>query len=201
MSVAAGWKVISHGAGWAAWADAPVNSVAAALARSLAPAKNFLIAVINSQFLAIGPQEYRTTPGRESRKVPRLVQTILYLPLQERSGGNRAAFLRASAAAHLAAAAAVAARWSASGGVSGQNAPGGRNSGEFGREKRTNCLGRGRPAVVSSFTCPWRGLKCRDSQWSRHELLALGTWAFETWALERWAFEKLGEGHPSRCSV
>jgi len=175
--------------------------VAAALARSLAPARNFLIAVIISQFLAIGPQEYRTTPGRESRKVPRLVQTILYLPLQERSGGNRAAFLRASAAGHF----------GGGRGGGGSRKPERRSAlakcagrSQFGRiwhGKAHNCLGRGRPAVVSSFTCPWRGLKCRDSQWSRHELLALGTWAFKAWAFETWAFEKLGEGHPSRCRV
>ncbi|BCG96218.1 hypothetical protein MesoLj131a_50820 [Mesorhizobium sp. 131-2-1] len=48
MSVAAGWKVISQGCGWAAWADAPAKTVAAAAAL----ARNFLIALIISHFLA-----------------------------------------------------------------------------------------------------------------------------------------------------
>ena len=50
-------------------------------------------------------------------------------------------------------------------------APSGRNSGEIGTEKRMSAMS-GRLAAVSSFTWLWRGLKCRDSQWSRHELLA-----------------------------
>src|ERR1700712_2306724 len=70
MSVAGAWKVVSHGTGWSARADVPAkNAVAApALARNLAFARNFLIALFVSQFLATVPARIRTMPGRESRQ-------------------------------------------------------------------------------------------------------------------------------------
>jgi len=47
--------VVSHGCGWAAWADAPAKNSAAApaVAINLALAGNFLIALFISRFLAI----------------------------------------------------------------------------------------------------------------------------------------------------
>jgi hypothetical protein len=63
MSVAAGWKLISQGFGWAAWAEA----LASIAATAPAPARNFLIAFIISP--ATWPQEYRIAPERESRLI------------------------------------------------------------------------------------------------------------------------------------
>ncbi|WP_245464429.1 hypothetical protein, partial [Mesorhizobium sp. M8A.F.Ca.ET.021.01.1.1] len=70
MSVAGAWKVVSHSTGWSAWADVPAKIVAAAqalrnlaLARNLAPARKFLIALFVSQFLAAAPTRITNNAG------------------------------------------------------------------------------------------------------------------------------------------
>jgi len=65
MSVAGAWKVVSQFTGWSAWADVPLKNVAAApaLARNLALARNFLIALIVSQFLAAVPARITNNAG------------------------------------------------------------------------------------------------------------------------------------------
>jgi hypothetical protein len=70
MSVAGAWKVVSHSTGWSARAEPPAKNVAAAqvlrnpaLAGNLALARNFLIALIVSQFLAIVPARITNNAG------------------------------------------------------------------------------------------------------------------------------------------
>jgi hypothetical protein len=99
MSVAGAWKVVSQFTGWSARADVPTKSVVAApaLARHLALARNVLIALIVSQFLAVAPTRITNNAGTGIPDSLKVVQTILFFPPQERTGRNRAAFLRASA--------------------------------------------------------------------------------------------------------
>jgi hypothetical protein len=102
----------------------------------LAPARNFLIALIISQFLAIGPQEYQQrrdgNPGQPQGwfkpysiclRKKGAEETVRHFCAQARLG-------------LLAAAAAVAIAQALAAGVSRQNTPAGRNSGKFGTEKR-----------------------------------------------------------------
>ncbi|MGQ3180211.1 MAG: hypothetical protein ACT6SC_21695, partial [Blastomonas fulva] len=137
-------------------------------------ARNFLIALFVSQFLAIRtPARITNNAGTGIPDSFKLVQTILFFPPQERSGGNCAAFLRASC--HGPSRIAVKA---ANSNCRGGHAPYDRETGEasqFGRisqGKAPHAPFQDSSAAVSSFTWHWRGLKCRDSQWSRHELLA-----------------------------
>src|SRR5689334_13986475 len=65
MSVAGAWKVVSHATGWSAWADVTAKSAVAApaLARNLASARKFLIALFVSQFLAAVPTRITNNAG------------------------------------------------------------------------------------------------------------------------------------------